>query len=200
MSRARHISLPTGERKWFDTDKNHIQASDAQLELLAAVEDVDLDELLDTLITQGEVLQRLREALGQGVIPLDILDRKRKAQERRRLQPRCRKCGKEGNSTRHHFVNKWILRELSAYGSKWSERASNCITLCTHCHRHLHFREDEEKSIVGLLTRDEKQFAEEALNALAEERPKLLLLIGKGEEAVYETQLIRDWMNNQFKC
>lgn len=198
MSRARPIRLPNGEERWFDTERNHELASDRHLELLAAVEDIDIDELLDSVLTQGEVLLRLRKALGQGPIPIDVLERRRRAKERRQLQPECRSCGAEGNSTRHHFVNKWILRELSDYSSKWAERQQNCINLCTTCHKRLHYREDDNKSIVPLLTPEEKEFAENALHALSEERPKLLLLIARGDSSVYETQLVRDWIAGEF--
>src|SRR6059058_27345 len=78
MSRARPITI-NGETHWFDTDKNHRKATDKQLELLATVEQVDLEDLLESNITQGEVIRRLRVSLGQSdVIPFWVLEKRQK--------------------------------------------------------------------------------------------------------------------------
>jgi hypothetical protein len=197
MSRARPIHLPD-QTVWVDVTRNSEKASEEQLELLAVVEDVDLDDLLDAVLTQGEVVRRLRLALGQDPIPTDVLERRQKWREARQQQPQCRKCGKEGDSTKHHFVPKWILRELRDYASKWADRSKSCIPACIDCHRKLHLREDGRKSIAEFLSDKERDFAEAALSALAEERPKLLLLIARGDSAIYETQLVRDWISGRF--
>lgn len=193
MSRARPIA-----GLWFDQNRNGEIASDEQLELLASVLDVEVDELLDAGYTQGQVMERLKMELGIGPIPEDVLERRARARAQRQVQPVCRKCGKEGDSTRHHYVNRWILKELSSYASKWADRSKNCIPLCIECHRHLHYRDDSDKSIVGLLSEEEKQFLNEALNGLANERPRLLISIGKGDPGVYEAQLVKDWFNGAF--
>lgn len=200
MSRARPVHLPDGQVEWFDTSKNTEQASDEQLELLSVIEDTDLDDLLDAVLSQGEVLFRLREVLGQNAIPEDVVSRRQKWRDSRQIQPQCRICGKEGDSTKHHFVPKWILRELEQYGSKWSDRSKNCVPVCMNCHRHLHMRDNSEKSFVRYLTEDEKDYVENALTRLAEERPKLLILIGRGSPNVYESRLIQDWMEGKFLC
>lgn len=212
MSRARPVILPDalsplfeadpafdGQKYWMDVSRNGEMASSRQLELLAVVEDVDLDDLLDTLVTQGDVLKRLRFALGQDPIPTDILMRRELWRAQRQLQPCCRKCGKEGDSTKHHFINKWILRELRDYTQKWADRSKNCIPLCIDCHRHLHQRFDRaNKSIAEHLEDAERRFAQAALDALELERPRLLLLIAKGDPEVYETKLVRDWIEGAF--
>lgn len=200
MSRARAITLPDGTQKWFDVKKNGQAALDWQIELLSVIEEVDLDDLLDAVITQGEVITRLRVALGQsGVIPTDVLIRIEEWRAARQLQPACRKCDKEGDSTKHHFVNKWILRELSDYTQKWADRSKNCIPLCIDCHRRIHQRYDlDGKSIADLLSEEERKFADAALTALSEQRPKLLILIARGDDSTYETRLVRDWLEGRF--
>jgi hypothetical protein len=195
-----HTSLCDANAHWFDVARNSEKATADQLELLATIEnDCDLDELLDEALTQGDVLKRLRAALGQDPIPQDVLERRQKWREQRQIQPCCRKCGKEGDSTKHHFVNKWILRELAHYTAKWADRSKNCIPLCIECHRDLHSRDNGPVSITDYLNDDEMAFAEAALTALAEERPKLLILIGRGADSVYEARLVKDWMEGKFR-
>lgn len=192
MSRARPIL-----GKWFDVNKNGIEATDEQLELLATVENVDLDELLDADLTQGEVIARLRLAIGD-TVPESVIRRREALREERKTVPECRICGKKGDSTRHHFVNKWILKELATYSQKWADRSRNCIPLCIHCHREVHSRSLGTHSIVPYLTDKERQFAEEALTTLSEERPKILILLARGDSDVYETRLVRDWIEGKF--
>lgn len=198
MSRARPVTLPNNEQIWFDVRRNGEEATDEQLELLAVVETLDLDDLLDTVITRGEVLTRLRDALGQNGIPVDVIERRRQWRAQRQLQPACLKCSKAGDSTKHHFVNRWILKELADYGQKWADRSKNTIPLCVHCHRLIHQRDDSAKSIVELLSGEQREFAEDALRALSEERPRLLVLIARGDPGVYETRLVRDWIEGRF--
>lgn len=207
MSRARWIKLPKAlledheeDRIWFDTAKNGERAKPEHLELLALVEDIDIDDLLDEHIIQGTVIQRLRDALGQNSIPEDILKRREKWREARHLDEPCRICGKEGDSTKHHYVNRWILKELVDYAWRWSPRTRNCIPVCLKCHRNLHEREGEAKSIVPYLDADEKAFAETALEALSKERPALVILLARGDDSVYESRLLKDWINGAFKA
>lgn len=198
MSRARPVRLPDGTKIWFDMRKQGQRASDEQVELLAVIEDVDLDDLLDAVLTQAEVLERLRLALGQGPIPTDVLRRRDEWRQARQILPQCRKCEKEGDSTKHHFVNKWLLRELPDYTQKWADRGKNCIPVCIDCHRRLHQRDGDEKSIASYLTDEERGFADVALTELAERRPKLLILIARGDDDTYETRLVRDWLEGRF--
>jgi hypothetical protein len=209
MSRARHIGMDCGHSidtpctdplHWWNVSESHLKATDEQLELLASFEDVDIDELFEAGITQGQCLKRLREAFGQiPEIPEAVRKRRDKFREQRRSAPPCRLCGKEGDSTRHHFVNRWILRELESYERVWANRKENCIPVCIDCHRDLHDRNGTPKSIAHLLTASEKAFADRALTALSEERPKLLILIGRGSSSVYEARLIKDWMEGKFE-
>jgi hypothetical protein len=176
------------------------RATDAQLELLATIEtDCELDDLLDEELSQGEVLRRLREALGQSPVPREVVERVRGWREERAHAPACRMCGKIGDSTKHHFINKWMLKELSNYAQRWSNRRENCIPLCIDCHAGIHMRDDRPKSIVHLLTSEERAFAEAALSALAEEHPKIVILLARGDSGVYQTQLVRDWMDGRFR-
>lgn len=198
MSRARPIKLDNGTI-WFDTNRNGERATDEHLEILAQLEGVDLDDLLDDVVTQGEVLRRLKEALGSCPVPPEIYDRIHTARARRQVAPRCRCCGAEGKSTRHHYVNKWILRELSHYASKWADRSKNCIPACIDCHRKLHDRANgKAKSIADLLTDAEKVFAHKAISALLHERPTVFELLVHGDANVYEAQLVKDWCEGKF--
>lgn len=205
MSRARYIILPDsmvedGEdnRVWFDTQLDGEKAQLAHLELLALVEDEDIDELLDGHVTQKEVVGRLRDALGQNSIPADIKERRRKWKEARRIAPKCRLCEQTGDSTKHHFVNKWILRELSDYARLWADRNVNTIPVCLKCHRELHERSGPAKSIVEHLTTSEKEFAYRALTAFTEQKPKVAWLIALGDDSVYEARLMKDFVIGLF--
>lgn len=199
MSRARPITID-GITHWFDTDRNHKKATDKQLELLATVEQIDLEDLLESNVTQGEVIQRLRAALGaHDLTPFWVLQKRQKWREQRATQPICRICEKVGDSTKHHFVNKWILKELTGYASKWSNRRENCIPLCIDCHRDLHFRYNGPVSIAPYLNDKERAFANRALEALADERPKLLILLLRGDDSVYESRLAKDWIEGKFE-
>lgn len=196
MSRARPIHTENGTL-WFDV-KSGGQATEAQLELLATVEDIDLDDLLEEVLTQVAVLDRLRKALGQGKIPEDVQRRREEWRAERQNQPECRICHKEGDSTKHHFVNKWILKELDRYSEDYADRRKNCIPICVDCHRDLHWRESGPHSIAPYLDDDEKRFAEEALRAFAKEHLSVLLLIARGDLSTYETQLVNDWYRGAF--
>lgn len=204
MTRAKTIKLNgepvkiNGEILWFNTDHAQRKATDKQLELLSVVENVDLEDLLESSITQADVLRRLQESFGTNVVPHDILLKRQKWREQRSAAPNCRLCEKVGDSTRHHFVNRWILRELDQYETKWANRSENCIPVCIDCHRDLHTRNGPAHSIVPVLTEREKAFANRALTALSEERPRLLILLGKGDSEVYESRLVKDWFEGLF--
>ena len=204
MSRARPLELPDGTKIWIDTNRNgekfHEAVTDDVLELLSTVEDIDIDDLIDANLNQGEAVQRIRTALGQDLIPQSVIDRRDRLRRERQTQPVCRnpECGKKGDSTKHHFVNKWMLRELDKYASKWADRSKNCIPLCVKCHRMIHSRSNGVHSIVDWLTDTEKEFAEKALTALSEQHPKLIILVARGEDSTYETRLVRDWIEGRF--
>jgi hypothetical protein len=198
VSRARPIYIGD-EEIWFDTKINGEKAKASHLELLALVENLDLDDLLDEHITQGRVIERLRNALDQNGIPGDVVKRREKWRNERKDLPQCRICGAKEDSTKHHFVNRWILKELQDYAWKWADRNKNTIPICIRCHRDLHLREGPAKSIVPYLHSREIAFVEAALEALARERPSLVILLGKGDKEVYEAQLVRDWFNGKFE-
>lgn len=201
MSRARAIRFPNGEEHWYDTKRDGEPASALQVELLATYTDADIDDILDEVVSQADVVKRLREALGQAPIPREVIERRQKWRQERQRQPQCRCCGKIGDSTKHHFVNKWILRELEYYQQRWAERTKNCIPLCIECHRKFHAREENGyKSITDYLKGEEKQFAQEAIRALLHEKPKLFELILDGDPRVsYESRLILDWCERKFR-
>jgi hypothetical protein len=96
MSRARPIRLPDGTEIWFDQNQNGKKATARQLAWLAAAEDTPIDSLLDEGLSQGQVLFRLRQVMEPGTIPLDIIERRRKAREEARKQPACRICSTLG--------------------------------------------------------------------------------------------------------
>lgn len=197
MSRARDIVVGE-EHYWFDTRLDGEKAPSEQLELLALVEDIDIDDLLDGHVTQKEVINRLRDALGQNSIPDAIKLRRARWKEARRVAPECRIHGEKGDSTKHHFVNKWILRELSDYGRLWSDRGVNTIPVCLKCHRELHERQGPAKSIVEYLTKEEKDFAYRALKAFTEQKPRVAWLIALGDDSVYEARLMKDFVIGLF--
>lgn len=196
MSRSRdYIDPRTGETIWFDT--KNLTPTAEQLELLALVERCDLDDLLEENLTQRGIYDRLHRSLREANIPSEVLSRRDEWRESRQVQPQCRMCGKAGDSTKHHFVNRWILRELEDYTTKWSNRRDNCIPICIDCHRDLHARTDDPISIAPFLTDDEKVFADRAITAFADERPRIFILIARG--TAYESQLLRDWLSGQFQ-
>lgn len=203
MSRARYIKLrekdPPEEWIWFDTAKNGQKAKPQHLELLALVENIDIDDLLDEHIVQGTVIDRLRDALGQNNVPEEIIQRREEWRAERQLEQPCRICEKKNDSTRHHFVNRWILKELVDYAWKWSPRTKNCIPICIECHRNLHERTGPAKSIVPYLNEDEKAFAQAALEALGKERPSLFVLLVCGDDSVYESKLLKDFALGLFR-
>jgi hypothetical protein len=199
MSRARPIA-----GQWFDVQKNNQKATAEQLELLATVGNVDLEDLLDgasfgkDYLTQGDVVAELREAMGQ-TIPPEVLAKRQKWRDERSQAKECRICGRTGDSTQHHFVNRWILKQLEHYQSQWADRRKNCIPACIECHRDLHSRANGPHSIAHLLNDREKDFAERSIQALYDEKPKLFLMIARGDDSVYETRLIRDWIEGKFQ-
>lgn len=197
MSRARDIRIGD-EQIWFDTNLNGVKARVDHLELLALVEDLDIDDLLDGHVTQKDVIDRLRNALGQNTIPDEIKERRKKWKEARRVAPECRICDKKGDSTKHHFVNKWILKELRDYGRLWADRTINTIPVCLKCHRNLHEREGPAKSIAEHLKGSEKEFAYRALKAFTEQKGKTAWLIALGDDSVYEARLMKDFVAGLF--
>jgi hypothetical protein len=200
MSRARSIHF-NGEKHWFDTSINGAPAKPNHLELLAAVENIEIDDLLDEGLNQGEVIDRLRCSLGQGgtiVIPAEIVERQRQRREQAQTNRICRAHpgneGCEGRITRHHFVTKWLMLELENYDS-YSRRDKCTIPLCVGFHRDLHMRNSNtDKSIVRYLNDEDRQWAHKMLSELEEQHPKIIKLMRKGDPAVsYEAQLIRDY-------
>ncbi len=193
MSRARPIA-----GQWFDMAKNSHRATVEQLELLATVEDRDFDDFLEIQdITQADVVKRLRENLGQ-TIPDEVLAKRQKWREERQQEKDCRICGRIGDSTKHHFINRWILRNLADYQKKWADRRVNCIPVCLKCHRNLHLRNGVARSIVPHLNETERVFAHRALTTLKEENPRLFIWIAEGSDKVYETRLVRDYLEGRF--
>lgn len=200
MSRARPFKDEDGTILfWRDSKRDGQKATANQLELLATIEnDCDLDELLDENLTQGEVVTRLNEALGRNPIPIAIVEKRQKWRQERQVQPQCRICQKKGDSTKHHFVNKWILKELQYYQQRWADRSKNCIPVCIDCHRELHDRSNGSQSIAEYLYDEERKFAHDAISALLHERPKIFELLVLGDESVYESRLIKDWCESRF--
>ena len=200
MSRARSIKL-NGETHWFDTRNDHRKASAEQLELLAAVEDISIDDLVDAGLSQGEVILRIREAIGGQIIPDEVLERKQRRKREAQKQPVCVICGKKGDSTKHHFVPRWLMRELENYQA-YSARSICTIPICVECHRDLHMRNGqgaEDKSIVPYLNANEKALAQKMLDDLKDQHPKIFDLITGGDQTTYEGQLLRDYHAGLFR-
>jgi hypothetical protein len=200
MSRARPLA-----GIWFDQKKNHQKATAEQLELLAAVEDTAIDDVLDAGLRQGEVIERLRVALGEGVVPPEVLERRRAAKILAASQPECRICSElgwecEGSITRHHFVPRWLMLQLDNYVS-YAARSRCTIPICIGRHRDLHLRNDEEtpKSMAQFLNERELTFAQKMLDELREQHPAIFDLISAGDSSTYESVLISDYIHGAFR-
>jgi len=195
MSRARDWTHPeTGQLHWFDV---HSMATDGQLELLADVEGLDIDDLIDSNLSSREVLYRLNQF--SNLIPSEVLERKRARRELSRIVPVCRLKGDdcEGRMTRHHFIPRWAMLALENYG-RYSPRSYCTIPLCMHHHRYFHIRDDQDKSIASLLSDEERKLAGHLLRSLKRERPAIYELMAGGE-GTYEYQLVRDFQLGHFR-
>jgi hypothetical protein len=201
MSRARSINH-NGITHWFDTHRNSAPANIDKLELLAAVENIEIDDLLDEGLNQGAVIERLRKGLDQGVIPAEVLERQRARRAEAGQQRICRIHGEneecEGRITRHHFISKWLMKELENYNS-YARRDRCTIPICMGFHRDLHMRQANGKSIVEYLNDEERAFAHKMIEELEEQHPKIIKLLRKGDpEVSYEARLIRDYDEGKF--
>lgn len=199
MSRARMINDIV-----FDT-KGSVRATVQQLELLADAENLNLDDLLDEGLTQGQAYHRIQAVLNSSVIPPEVLERRRLRKELAKGQPDCRICTLngwqcEGSITRHHFIPRWLMLLLDNYEA-YAARSKCTIPICVGRHRDLHYRNnDSDKSIITYLTVDEREFAQKMLDELRDERPAVFDLIAGGDsEYAYEAQLIRDYFAGEFR-
>jgi hypothetical protein len=162
MSRARPYSIDGKDVLWFD---NRAPANTKHLELLADVEETDLDDIFEMNLSQKQVLYRLHKA--GGLIPEGVLEKRRERRMRASEEPACRICipeGKtcEGRITRHHFIPKWLMRELDHY-NRYAARSKCTIPICVGRHRDLHYRGEcdiSDKSIAPYLNRHEKKLAD----------------------------------------
>jgi hypothetical protein len=190
----------------FDKKQNHKKATADQLALLAAVEDVPIDDLLDAGLRQGIVMRRLAEALHGDIIPMEVLDRRRKAREEAAKQPDCRICSVlgtecEGEITRHHFLPRWLMLKLDNYAA-YAARSKCTIPICIGRHRDLHLPGDTDtpKSIAQFMTDDERKFCQKMMEELREEHPFVTEWISGGDrDWAYETQLFDDFNRGLFR-
>jgi hypothetical protein len=202
MSRARSITYE-GEQVWFDCKKNSGPARVEDLETLAAVEEIEIDDLLDEGLNQGAVITRLRDALGQGTIPEHVLIRARERKIQQETAPECRLCSLDGQAcegkiTRHHFVTRWLMKELENYEA-YARRDRCTIPVCMGRHRNLHMRTEEDKSIVTYLNETERKFAHKMLSELEEQHPRIMDLARAGDPSLsYEARLVRDYDEGKF--
>jgi hypothetical protein len=199
MSRARPIG-----NLWFDRKRSHEKATSEQFETLAAAENIPIDDLLDEGLSQGDVIVRLRIALGEGVIPAEVLERKRQRRLEAQRQPDCRICTGmgwecEGSITRHHFIPRWMMLQLENY-TAYAARVRCTIPVCVSRHRDLHIPNDQEtpKSIVQFLNERERLFAQKMLGELREQHPAIFNLLLAGDETRYEAVLVLDYVNGRF--
>lgn len=203
MSRSRPFIDPrNGEEIWFD---QRARATAAQLELLADIEGIDLDDLLDEDISQRQVLYRLRVVTEGDLIPPEVLARRQERIRLAELDPICRICDSlgwecEGRITRHHYVPRWMMLLLENYQA-YAARSKCTVPICVGRHRDLHLRGSENgpKSIIPFLTVDERRFAQKMLDELRHERPHIWELLEGGDENTYEWQLLRDYHLGEFR-
>lgn len=199
MSRARDWVHPvTGRIFWFDAYDS--EATVGQLEVLAEMEDADIDDLLDERLSTRAVLYRLNDA--SDLIPHEIIEQKRARalSTQRVLVCRFHKDPEdcEGAITRHHFVPRWLMLELSDY-IDYAPRTYCTIPACVGWHRFLHLRNNGgSKSIAPYLTDAEKEIANHLIASLRQERPKVYALLAEGDKTSYEWQLVHDWRRGLF--
>jgi hypothetical protein len=197
VSRARPYEFDD-QVVWFNvTDP---VATVEQLELLADIEEVPLDDLLDEGLGQRAVLRRLHE--NDGLIPQHVLDRRRQ----RLLEPSgavCRWCDPrglscEGSTTKHHYVPRWLMLLLENYQA-YAPRSLCTIPICLGRHRDLHLRYGSDKSIATCLDDRERWFAQKLLDELREQHPAIFELLAGGSRDSYEGQLLRDYFAGAFR-
>lgn len=204
MSRVRPIKY--GDKThWFDTRRNNDQATLNQLELLADVKGISLDDILDEPLTQSQVLDRIREEINPDAIPAKVLAARRARRAAARKDSECRICHThglecEGLITRHHFVPRWLMLELENYAS-YAARTKCTIPICLSKHRDLHTRgEGWERSVVPYLNVEEREFAQKLLNELKEQHSGIYELILAGDESItYEARLLYDYSKGLFR-
>lgn len=189
----------------FDKKASHEKATTSQLELLAAAENTPVDDLLDEGLNQGQIRHRLVNILHADIIPAEVLERRRAAKIAAQTQPECRICSTQGwecdgSITRHHFVPRWMMLLLENYAS-YASRSKCTIPVCMGRHRDLHLRSDQEtpKSIAGVLTDDERKFAQKMLTEFKEQHPFVFDLILAGDDSTYEAQLVHDYSVGRFR-
>lgn len=198
ISRARDWTHPiTGETVWFDSYDT--EATVRQIEILAEMEGSDIDDLLDERLSTKAVLFRLND--NSGLIPRDIIEIKKARVQVTQTIMVCRYHGEEGcegRLTRHHFVPRWLMLEISEY-TRFAPRARCTIPACVGWHRDLHKRSNgTSKSIAPYLTDSEKKIAHHIVGMLRQERPKIYALLAAGDRNSYEHQLIQDWRRGLF--
>ena len=198
MSRARPYELD-GEIVWFD-NKAPV-ATVEQLELLADIEGISIDDLLDEGLGQRQVLKRLHEH--DGLIPEHVLERRRIRMADMADAPTCRWCEVhgsqcEGSITRHHYVPRWLMLLLDNYPA-YAPRTICTIPVCLGRHRDLHLRDGTPKSIVECLDGRERVFAQKLIDELREQHPAVFELLAGGSGDSYEGQLIADYLAGEFR-
>lgn len=185
---------------WFDKHQHNDVATPEQLERLADLMGEELDDLLDAGFRQKEVLEALREFEGTNNRP-DHIPPYRPASPHdpcRICTPRGWEC--EGSSSKHHFVPKWMMKQLENYKA-YAPRSVCTIPICIGRHRDLHLRGEEEtpKSVASILNSEEKGFANKLLGELRAQHPQLFETILGGDEGTYEHILIMDFVRGKFR-
>jgi hypothetical protein len=199
MSRAKKFTNGNSEI-WFDYKSPYPTVE--QLSLLSDLADIQIDDLLDEGMSQKQVAFRLHEL--DGLIPEEVLERRRQRRVLIMDTPKCRwswidpehEC--EGYSTRHHFVPRWLMLLLENYES-YAPRTHCTIPVCLGRHRDLHMRGGTPKSIVDCLEPHERAFAQKMIDELREQHPAVFDLLAGGSEASYEAQLIKDYLDGEFR-
>lgn len=200
MSKAKSYIKKNGDVLWFNKD-GITSATLEHLEALAEIEEEgDLDEVLEEELSQKEVLRRIH--IAEEMIPFDVLQKRKEKWLAKREPVVCRICsGKgdecEGVMTRHHFVPRWLMRELSHY-SMYAARSKCTIPICLGTHRRLHLRDGTPKSIYNYLNLEEKNLVNKMISSLIRERPAIFELLLGGDSTSYESQLVYDYLANRF--
>lgn len=184
---------------WFDKHQHNDPATPEQLQRLAELREEDLDELLEEGLRQKEVMEALREAEGSMNRPEWVRPARPAEQAPCRIcTPRGWEC--EGSMSKHHFIPKWMMKLLENYLA-YSPRNICTIPICIGRHRDLHLRADERtpKSMVELLTGEEKAFANKLLTELRDQRPQVFDILLAGDDTTYEHILAIDFVLGKFR-
>ena len=211
MSRVREVS-----GLYFDKHKHNEDPTVGQLERLADLSGDPIEDLLEAGFNQKQVMEALRSLEGTMNRPPHIRAKIRLAEDQacRICTPLSQVC--EGQITRHHFVPKWMMKELEDYRA-YASRGVCTIPICLGRHRDLHLRGEEprratldrllrrpkrsltSKHVSDILSQEERGFADKLIQEFRDQHPGIFDNMVAGDETSYEHILVMDFLKGRFK-